>query len=111
MVSIRYSPDVTWGTTSLGVIAFGKILSASRKMTNKQFEQTNENGELHSLILYDQREEFSMEILARATQARPILGSTITLDGVVSLIITEVDISWKNTDTIKYNVTAWKSVA
>lgn len=110
-VEKKYSTDVTWGTTGAGTVSYGKILSCTRKLTAKQFEQMDENGELHSLVMYDQREEFTLEILAKETQAKPALGDLVTIDGVAEAIVTEAEISWSQGDTVKYNVTAWKSVA
>jgi hypothetical protein len=110
-VEKKYSTDVSWGTAGAGTLSYGKILSCTRRSTNKQFEQTDENGELHSLILHDQREEFTLEILAKATESRPALGGTLTCDSVAAVIITEVEVAWKAGDTVKYSITAWKSVA
>lgn len=109
--SIQYSTDITWGATGAGTVSYGKILSCTRKLTAKQFEQPDEDGELHSLVLYDQREEFSLEVLAKSTQVKPAIGDIITIDSVASIIITEAEIAWKQGDTVKYNITAWKSVA
>lgn len=109
--SIKYSTDVTWGATGAGTLSYGKILSCTRKLTAKQFEQADEDGELYSLVLYDQREEISLEVLAKATQTKPAIGDVITIDSVTDIIITEAEIAWKQGDTVKYNITAWKSVA
>lgn len=110
-VDKKYSTDVTWGAAGAGTVSYGKILSCTRKLTTKQFEQADENGEIHSLVLYDQREEFSLEVLAKETQVKPALGDVVTLDGVADVIVTEAEIAWKQGDTVKYNITAWKSVA
>ena len=108
---IKYSTDITWGTTGAGTVSYGKILSANRKLTAKQFEQMDENSELHSLVLHDQRVEVTLEVLAKATQVQPAIGDVITIDSTADIIITEVDIAWRQGDTVKYNITAWKSVA
>lgn len=110
-VSIKLATDITWGSSAAGTLTSGKILSLTRKSTNKQFEQPDENGEVHSLVLYDQREEFSIECLATDVSAPPALGSLITAGGVTDILVTEVEIAWKQGDTKKFNITGWKSVA
>lgn len=110
-VENKYSTDVTWGSSGAGTVSYGKILSCTRRKTTKQFEQPDENGELHALVLYDQREEFTLEILAKATQVKPEIGEVVTIDAVTDIIVTEAEIAWKSGDTVKYTITAWKSVA
>jgi hypothetical protein len=108
---IKLSTAVTWGTVSAGTVSAGKILSCNRKTTAKQFEQLDENNEVHSLVLHDQREEVTLEVLATSTSTPPAIGSTITVAGVTDLIVTEAETVWKQGDTKKFNITAWKSIA
>lgn len=110
-VSIKLANTITWGSSSAGTLTSGKILSCTRKTTAKQFEQPDEKGEVHTLVLYDQREEFSVEVLATDTSTPPALGSTIDIGGVTGVIVTEAETAWKQGDTKKFNITGWKSIA
>lgn len=109
--AIKYSAEVVWGSSSAGTTEIGQIISCNRKSTAKQHEEPDESGELHSLVIYDQREEVTVEILAGATAAPPAIGDTFNMGGVTALIVTEAEVVWKRGDTKKINITAWKSVA
>lgn len=109
--SIKLSTAITWGSTSAGTLTAGKILSCNKKSTVKQHEEADEDGEVHSLVLYDQREEVTLEVLATDTSTPPATGSVITVAGVTDLIVTEAEVVWQRGNTKKFNITAWKSVA
>lgn len=108
---IKLATAITWGTTGAGTVSQGKILSCTKKNTAKSFEQPDEDGELYSLVLYDQRVEVSLEVLATATPSLPDVGDAIAVGGVADMIVTEAEIAWKVGDTVKLNITAIKSVA
>jgi hypothetical protein len=111
-VQKKLSTDVQWGTTGAGTLSAGKILSCTKKSTAKTFEQTDEDDELHSLLMYDQREEVSVEILAKAAgSTQPMPGDTATVAGVTDMIVMEGETVWKKGDTVKYNATLMKSTA
>ena len=110
-VEIKLSNAITWGSSAAGTLTSGKILSLTRKTTCKQFEQPDEDGEVHALVIYDQREELSIECLATAESDKPAIGSTITAGDVTDAIVTESEVAWKQGDTKKFNITAWKSIA
>jgi hypothetical protein len=116
-VAIKYASTIQWGSTAAGTSGYGKILSASRKLSHKSEEVMDENGELHSLVLYDQREEWDLEVLCPATVTYPALGAEIDLGStagggaVTALIVMSVDIKWTAGGTTKLSITAFKSVA
>lgn len=110
-VEIKLSTAVTWGSSGAGTVSAGKIISCNKKSTVKQHEDADEDGEVFSLVLYDQRQEVTLEILATNVSTEPAIGSTISAGGVVDLIVTEAETVWQRGNTKKFNVTAWKSVA
>jgi hypothetical protein len=110
--AIKLSDVVVWGSSGAGaLVTLGTVISCNKKSTVKQHEETDDNGEVHVLVLYDQREEVTLEILAGKEAVQPATGSTITIGGVTDLIVTEAETVWKRGDTKKFNVSAWKSVA
>lgn len=112
-VSIKLSDEVVWGASGAGsgASSYGKVITCNKKSTVKQHEEQDEDGEPFSLVLYDQREELTLEILAGKTAVQPALGATITIGGVTDVIITEAETIWKRGDTKKFQVSGWKSVA
>lgn len=112
--SIKLGTDVIWGISSTEggtLTASGKLLSVDRKTTAKQFEQEGENGEVYSVIFYDQREEVTCEVLCKTAATIPQPGSTIDLAGVTGLFVSDATVKWKSGDTKKLSITAWKSIA
>lgn len=110
-VAIKLTDEVVWGSSGAGTVSAGKIISCNKKSTVKQHEEPDEDGEPYSLVLYDQREEVTIEILAGKTATQPATGSTITVAGVTDIIVTEAETVWKRGDTKKFQVSGWKSVA
>lgn len=113
-VSIKLGTDVVWGISSTegGTLASaGKLLSVDLKKTSKQFEQEGENGEVYSVIFYDQREEVTCEVVCKTAATIPSPGSNITVGGVTDLIVSDATVKWKAGDTKKLSITAWKSIA
>jgi hypothetical protein len=113
-VSIKLGTDVVWGITSAegGVLtAQGKLLSVTRKSTAKQFEQEGEQGEVYSVVFYDQREEVTVEVLCKTTAVIPAPGSTLTVAGVTDLLVSDAEVKWQAGGTKKLSISAWKSVA
>lgn len=119
-VEIKVSDTITWSTAGAGTtpITGGKILSATRKVTCKQFEQEDENAELSSLVLYDQREEWEVEVLCPKTfTSLPAIGSEVSLGSansggvVATIIVLGVELKWSVGTTAKISMTLLKSVA
>lgn len=110
-VEIKLATTVIWGTSAAGTLSSGKILSCNKKATVKQHEEMDEDNEIHSLILHDQRQEVTLEVLATAISTEPVIGTTISAGGVTDLIVTEAETVWARGATKKFNITAWKTIA
>lgn len=110
-VAIKLDTGVTWGSSGAGTVSAGKILSCTKKNTAKAFEQMDENDELFSLIMHDQRVEVSLEVLATANATVPSPGDAVTVAGVTDLLVMDSEIAWKAGDTVKINMTLMKSIA
>lgn len=113
-VAIKLGTDVVWGTAGLApgttISTIGKILSCTSKSTAKVTEQEDENGELYAAIFSDQREEVTLEILAKPSAAKPVPGSLITVAGVTDFIVKESDSKWSSAASQKFTVTGFKSL-
>ncbi len=110
-VDIKLNDDVVWGTSEVGTLQnVGKILSCTQKNTVKQYEEGDENDEVDTLILYDKRKEFALEVLAAGTATLPEPGDEMDVNGVTAIIVTESEIAWKRGATKKFNITGWKKV-
>lgn len=110
-VEIKLGTDIIWGSSTAGSLACGKILSCSSKSTAKKYEQMDEDDELYSLIFHDQREEITVEVLAKTAQAKPAPGSTLNIAGVTAAIVTESEEKWSAGDTKKFSISFLKSTA
>ena len=82
MVDIKFGDDIIWGTSTAGTLSYGKILSCTSKSTAKKFEQEDENDELYSMVIHDQREEVDVEVLAGTEAAKPAIGDEVTIAGI-----------------------------
>jgi hypothetical protein len=111
-VAIKYSQQIVWGTTGAGTLASqGVILSASRKRTSEVFEQKNANGENHSVIFYDPKEEISVEVLAAPSATVPVPGDEVTVAGVTAALVLDAEEVWSNNDAKKIRMTLKKWIA
>lgn len=108
---IKLGQDVTWGTSAAGTLTCGKIISCDVKNTAKAFEQTDEDDELYSLILHDQRKQINVEVLAKNAQSVPEPGDLVTVGGVTDAIVLESSEKWAVGTTKKFAMTLVKSTA
>jgi hypothetical protein len=111
MVDIKFGQEVVWGTSEAGTLSYGKILSADSKSTAKKFEQEDENGELYSMVIYDQREEATVEVLANTTAVKPAIGAELTIAGVTDMIVMDSSVKWATAQTKKFSITLMKPTA
>jgi hypothetical protein len=110
--SIKYSTEIVWGASGAGSLSgVGVILSATRKQTSEVFEQKDANGENHSVVFYDPKEEITVEVLAAATATLPAIGSEATIAGVTACLVIDVEEKWSNTDSKKISLTLKKWLA
>ena len=112
--SIKLGQDIVWGTTSAagtGSAALGKIISIESKSTSKVHEQPDEDGELYSMVMFDQKEEITVEILAKPSVTKPAVGSTLTIAGVTDAIVMDSTEKWANQEGKKFSLTLMKSTA
>lgn len=109
---IKYSTDIVWGASTAGTLAtVGKILSVTRKRTSEVFEQKDENGENHSVIFFDPKEELSVECLALPTAVVPAPGDEVTVGGVTAALVLDAEETWANADAKKIKMTLKKWLA
>lgn len=110
-VAIKLGTDLVWGTKGTGgagTSTLGKILSCSSKSGGKEFEQEDEDGQTYSLILYDDREEITLEVLAAAAAVKPARGSLATIAGVTDAIVIDSEVKWQAGQTKKIAVSLRK---
>ena len=110
-VSIKLGSDVIWGTSSAGTLVCGKILSCKSTSTAKLFEQNDEDDELYSLVIHDQREEVEVEVLAKTAQTKPAIGTELAIAGLTAAIVTKSEENWSAGGTKKFTISFLKSTA
>ena len=114
-VDIQLGADIVWGTTGASpgtvIAALGKVISCESKSTAKMFEQTNEDDELYGLVIYDQREEVTLEVLAAVAAAKPAPGDALECAGVTTLICKDSSEKWAVGATKKISITAFATTA
>lgn len=111
-VAIKYSTEIIWGASTAGTLPdVGVILSASRKRTSEVFEQKNANGENHSVVFYDPKEEITVEVLSKASATIPVPGDEVTIAGVTAALVIDAEEVWSNTDAKKIRLTLKKWTA
>lgn len=110
-VNIQLGTDIVWGTATAGTLVSGKILSANAKSGGKEFEQEDENGETYAFIQFDDREDISVEVLAKTLGVKPARGDLLTVAGVTDAIVLDADEKWAAGQTKKFAVTLRKYTA
>lgn len=111
-VAIKYSTQIVWGASTAGTLASqGVIVSCSRKRTSEVFEQKNADGENHSVVFYDPKEEISVEVLAKPDATVPAPGDEVTVAGVTAALVIDAEEVWSNTDAKKIRMTLKKWIA
>lgn len=110
-VAIKFGQDVVWGTSEAGTLTHGKILSVTSKSTAKKFEQEDENGELYSMVIHDQREEVTVEVLAKPAAIKPAIGALLTVAGVTDMLVMDSEDKWSTGQTKKMSITLMKPTA
>ena len=110
-VSIKLGTEIIWGTSSAGTLTHGKILSCKSKSTAKLFEQPDEDDELYSLVIHDQREEIEVEVLAKTATTKPAIGTELAIAGVTAAIVTGSEENWQVGQTKKFTISFLKSTA
>ncbi len=110
-VDIKFGQEIVWGTSSAGTLSHGKILSADSKSTAKKFEQEDEDGELYSMVIYDQREEVTVEVLANTTAVKPAIGDLLTIAGVTDMIVIDSSEKWATGQSKKFSISLMKPTA
>ncbi len=113
-VSIKLATDVIWGTSGVtlgtGISTVGKLLSFDSKLITKNAEQGDESDELYAMIYYDNREEITLEILAKSAAAKPSPGDAITVNTLVYYVKDSSE-KWASNAAKKFSVTAWRKVS
>lgn len=110
-VAIKFGQDVIWGTASAGTLTHGKILSATSKSTAKKFEQEDEDGELYSMVIHDQREEVTVEVLTKPAAVKPAIGTLLTIAGVTDMMVMDSEDKWTAGQTKKMSISLMKPTA
>lgn len=110
-VTIKYSQEIAWGTTGAGTSTLGVILSTTSKGTSDVFEQKNAIGENHSVIFYDQKDEVTVEVLAKPDAVKPEPGAEVAIAGITAALVIDSEYVWSNTDAKKIRMTLKKWLA
>jgi hypothetical protein len=103
-VNIKLGSDIVWGSSTAGTLVCGKILSCNSESGGKEFEQEDEDGETYSFILFDDREEIDVEVLAKTAQAKPARGVELAIAGVTAAIVTKSAEKWQAGQTKKFAI-------
>ena len=113
-VAIKLGTDLifsTSGTGGAGTSTLGKILSCTSKSGGKELEQEGDDGQTYSLILFDDREEISVEILAGASAVKPARGALVTIAGVTDALVIDSEVKWQSGQTKKISMNLRKYTA
>jgi hypothetical protein len=96
---------VEWGSAGAGTSALGIVRSASVKKASEKEQVPNNLGETVGLVLWDQRSDLSMEVIAVESVTQPAVGDAITIGGVAGKVL-DCELKWENKGLKGLSITA-----
>ncbi|MEI6035857.1 MAG: hypothetical protein WCS65_16445 [Verrucomicrobiae bacterium] len=93
---IKGNSTITWGAGDGDGVGTGKIQSSSHKLGGDKAELLDENGEVFSVIYYNEKNECELEVIVLSATTLPARGDTAIIGGVTGCLVDEVEIKWQN---------------
>ena len=103
---IKGNNTITWGAGGAG--SLGKIQSGSRKLSGDKVELLDENGEVFSAIYFNNKNECEFEAVFLSTVTLPSRGDTITIGGIASCLVDDIEEKWANNNAKMFTIRATK---
>lgn len=103
---IKGNSTITWGAGTGA--ALGKVQSASKKTGSDKIELLDENGEVFTVVYFNEKKECQFEAIALSAATLPAIGDTITIGGVSSCLVDSIEEKWDNKTAKMFTVTATK---
>lgn len=91
---LKSGVTAVWGTTDAGVTAQGIVHSVSKKGASEKDYIHDENGYTVGMIIFDQRKEYTVEILCKDSMSEPASGDAMTIGGDSNVLVMDPEIKW-----------------
>jgi hypothetical protein len=105
-ITLKSGSTVEWGVPTAHLQAdMGVVKSVKINKGGKEKEYPGEDGEAVAHVLYDAKDELTLEILAKTSATVPARGSVLT-HATVKYLVLSVALNWANEDAQSFTVTA-----
>lgn len=103
-----------WGTSDASVTATnqGIVHSVSRKNAAEKDYILDENGYTVGVVFFDQKNEYTVEILCKDSMTNPTVGGVMTIGGDANMLVMDFDLKWshKGFKMLSVNLTRYTDV-
>ena len=103
---IKGNNTITWGAGDAASI--GKIQSATKKTGGDKVELLDENGEVFTVVYFNEKNECQFEAIFLSTVTLPVIGAEITIGGVEDCLVDSIEEKWDNKNAKMFTITATK---
>lgn len=103
---IKGNNTITWGAGDGA--SMGKVQSATRKLGGDKVELLDENGEVFAVVYFNDKNECEFEAIFLAAVNLPDRGDTITIGGVASCLVDDIEEKWSNVNAKMFTIRATK---
>lgn len=87
--------DNILGTEDMGYSAIGTIVSGGDKETSDKLEIKDRYGNVVAVIYFNDKHECTIEVIFDSTVTLPGIGDTISVAGLVNVIVDSIEKKWE----------------
>jgi hypothetical protein len=96
--------NAVWGISSVAYTGF--CVSISLKRDGEESKIFDGNGFTLGLILYDDKDECTVDMILQTTDTVPTRGTVVTVASQVGFIVKSIERMWNQRDQAKWRFTA-----
>jgi len=103
---IKGNNTIIWGSGDGASV--GKVQSATKKLGGDKVELLDENGEVFSVIYFNDKNECEFEAIMLSSVTPPVRGDSITIGGLAGCLVDDVELKWVNNNAQMISIRATK---
>lgn len=93
-MKMKSGVTAVWGTTDAGAPAdYGIVRSVSRKRNAEKEMLPDGDGNTAGFCIYDEKDEFTLEVTCKSGMANPTIGGEITVNSLKAYIM-DFEVKW-----------------
>lgn len=103
---IKGNNTIVWGAGTAA--SLGKVQSSTKKTGSDKVELLDENGEVFTVVYFNEKKECQFEAIFQSSVTLPAIGDTITIGGVATCLVDSIEEKWDNKNAKMFTITATK---